>query len=52
MFNDPDDKPFEMKSQEPQDIGDNTPVLVPSDEPVRSAASTPPAKISKGNTGI
>jgi hypothetical protein len=32
MFNDPNDKPFEMKPQEPSDIGDNTPVIVASAE--------------------
>ena len=31
MFNDPDDKPFEMTSQEPTDIGDNTPILIPTE---------------------
>lgn len=28
--NDPNDKPFEMTSQEPQDVGDNTPILFTS----------------------
>ncbi len=34
MFNDPDDKPFEMTSQEPTDIGDNTPIILDSAETI------------------
>ena len=38
MSNDPNDKPFEMTSQEPSDIGDNTPISAESAEVAPEAA--------------
>ena len=39
MLNDPNDKPFEMTSQEPADVGDNTPVSAESAEMAPATAS-------------
>lgn len=41
MLNDPNDKPFEMTSQEPTDIGDNTPVIADSAPSTASPAQGP-----------
>lgn len=51
MNSNPNDKPFEMKSQEPQDIGNGTPAAPPPAEPTRGVdyASMQPSTGARGD---